>query len=84
MANWRIPLVPLFCLQLGLLDFGATREFRPFFVDNYFKIIEGSANDDRDAVLDYSKKVGFLTGYESQVLRVHVVQEYSLSNEYTL
>jgi hypothetical protein len=34
--------------QLGLLDFGATREYRPFFVNNYFKIIDGAAKGDRD------------------------------------
>jgi len=56
-----------FLIQLGLLDFGATREYRPFFVNNYFKIIEGAANDNRDQVLEYSRKVGFLTGYESKV-----------------
>ena len=53
---------------MGLLDFGATREYRPFFVNNYFRIIDGAANGDRDAVLEYSRKVGFLTGYESGVL----------------
>ena len=53
--------------QLGLLDFGATREYRPFFVNNYFKIIDGAAKGDRDQILEYSRKVGFLTGYESKV-----------------
>ena len=54
--------------QLGLLDFGATREYRPFFVNNYFKIIDGAAKGDRDQILEYSRKIGFLTGYESKVL----------------
>lgn len=54
--------------QLGLLDFGATREFRPFFVDNYFEIIDGAARGSRDAVLEYSRAVGFLTGHEAEVM----------------
>lgn len=55
-------------LQLGLLDFGATREYRPFFVNNYFKIIDGAAKGDREQILEYSRKLGFLTGYESKVI----------------
>jgi aarF domain-containing kinase len=50
------------------LDFGATREYRPFFVNNYFKIIDGAAKGDRDQILEYSRIVGFLTGYESKVI----------------
>ena len=57
-----------FFIQLGLLDFGATREYRPFFVNNYFKIIDGAARGDRDQILEFSRKVGFLTGYESKVI----------------
>ena len=60
--------VIIIIFQLGLLDFGATREYRPFFVNNYFKIIDGAAKGDRDQILEYSRKIGFLTGYESKVL----------------
>lgn len=52
--------------RLGLIDFGATREYRPFFVNNYFKILQGAANGDRNQILDFSTKVGFLTGYENK------------------
>ncbi len=54
--------------QLGLLDFGATRDFRPFFVDNYFQVLDGAARGDRDQVLEFSRAVGFLTGFESRVM----------------
>ena len=51
------------CLnKIGLLDFGATREFRPEFVNIYFKIIDSAANKDRENVLKYSQDIGFLTG----------------------
>jgi len=66
--NWANFLYNPDTKQLGLLDFGATREYRPFFVNNYFRIIDGAASGDRDAVLEYSVKVGFLTGYESKVM----------------
>ena len=54
--------------KIGLLDFGATREYRPGFVNTYFKIIDAAARKDRDSVLKYSRELGFLTGYESQAM----------------
>ena len=66
---------------MGLLDFGATREYRPFFVNNYFRIIDGAANGDREAVLEYSRKVGFLTGYESTVMNEAHVESVMILGE---
>merc|ERR1719427_708476 len=54
--------------KIGLLDFGATREYRPEFVNTYFKIIDCAAHRDREGVLKFSRELGFLTGYESQVM----------------
>ena len=54
--------------KIGLLDFGATREYRAGFVNTYFKIIDSAVNKDRDSVLKYSREVGFLTGYESAAM----------------
>jgi len=53
---------------IGLLDFGATRKFKPKFVNTYFKIIDAAAKKDREHVLKYSQKIGFLTGYESKLM----------------
>lgn len=66
--NWANFLFNPDTKQVGLLDFGATREFRPFFVNNYYKIIEGAAKGDTEQILEYSRKIGFLTGYEAQVM----------------
>ena len=54
--------------KVGLLDFGASREYRAGFVNTYFKIIDSAAKKNREDVLKYSREVGFLTGYESQVM----------------
>ncbi len=72
-----------FFLQLGLLDFGATREYGSSFVNDYFKIIDGAVEGDRQAVLEYSRKVGFLTGYESQV-SLHLMLERNQLHLYLL
>ena len=53
---------------IGLLDFGATREFKPKFVNTYFKVIDAAARRDREKVLEFSRQIGFLTGYESKIM----------------
>eukprot|EP00092_Neocalanus_flemingeri_P024897 GFUD01027001.1.p1 GENE.GFUD01027001.1~~GFUD01027001.1.p1 ORF type:complete len:376 (-),score=74.43 GFUD01027001.1:111-1238(-) len=66
--NWANFLYNPNTNQIGLLDFGATREFRPEFVNTYFKILDSAAHKDREGVLKFSRDLGFLTGYESQVM----------------
>ena len=53
--------------QLWLLDFGAARYYPKTFVDQYIEIVKGAAAGDRISVLDISRSMGFLTGYESKV-----------------
>ena len=57
----------LFFLQLILLDFGASRGFGKTFVDKYMRIIKASADGDRQTILEGSRDIGFLTGYETKV-----------------
>ncbi len=56
-----------FVLQISLLDFGATREFSRKFTDEYIKVIHAASVGDRQSILDGSKNLGFLTGYETKV-----------------
>lgn len=59
--------------QLLLLDFGASREYPKSFMDTYVRIIKAASEDDRETVLQLSRKIGFFTGYESQVMeKAHV------------
>lgn len=55
-----------------LLDFGASRDFPKQFVDDYIKVIEGAAARDQQKVIDYSRKLGFLAGYETKVCNIGV------------
>ncbi|KAF7232737.1 hypothetical protein EG68_12065 [Paragonimus skrjabini miyazakii] len=62
-----------FCLQIVLLDFGASREYDKTFVDIYIQLIHCAAEGDREGILTHSSSLGFLTGYESKVmLQAHV------------
>ena len=51
---------------MGLLDFGAGREFDKSFLDEYIEIIHGSYKADKEKILHHSKLLGFLTGEENK------------------
>lgn len=54
--------------QLILLDFGACRSYEKSFMDKYIEVINGASEGDRQKVLNLSREMGFLTGYESKVM----------------
>ena len=54
-------------LQLILLDFGASRAYSKNFTDMYIEILKGGVDGDQGRVLQVSRDIGFLTGYESKV-----------------
>ncbi|KAJ8737939.1 hypothetical protein PYW08_000534 [Mythimna loreyi] len=54
--------------QVILLDFGATREYSKEFMDQYIEIIHAASLGDRQAILDMSREMKFLTGYESKIM----------------
>ncbi|XP_058076614.1 protein ABC transporter 1, mitochondrial [Magnolia sinica] len=58
---------------INLIDFGAAREYPQSFVDDYLRMVLACANCNRDVVIEMSRRLGFLTGMESEVmLEAHV------------
>ncbi|KAI8146127.1 ABC1 family-domain-containing protein [Fennellomyces sp. T-0311] len=55
--------------QVELLDFGACREFGTDFLSLYGRILKAAAAGDREGVWEFSEKLGFVTGYETAVMR---------------
>ncbi|KAI9014592.1 ABC1 family-domain-containing protein [Phycomyces nitens] len=55
--------------QLELLDFGACREFPDAFLALYGRILVSASRGDREGVWQYSKELGFVTGYETEIMR---------------
>lgn len=55
--------------RINLIDFGAARRFDKEFVDNYMKIVYSAATNDKETLLEYSKKIGFLNGKENEIMR---------------
>ncbi|KAK9509908.1 hypothetical protein O3M35_004799 [Rhynocoris fuscipes] len=54
--------------KLILLDFGATRSYDKPFMDKYIKVIKAAADGNRQEVLQISRDMGFLTGFESKAM----------------
>ncbi|KAH8859053.1 Atypical kinase COQ8B, mitochondrial [Schistosoma japonicum] len=67
--------------KIILLDFGASREFDKSFVDKYIRLIHASAEHDKESILELSKDLGFLTGYETKVLQQSHVDAVSILGE---
>ncbi|KAH8549945.1 ABC1 family-domain-containing protein [Umbelopsis sp. PMI_123] len=55
--------------QIELLDFGACREFPSEFLSKYGKILLSASRGEREGVWQYSKDLGFVTGYETAVMK---------------
>ncbi|OMO82295.1 hypothetical protein COLO4_23104 [Corchorus olitorius] len=71
--NWSNFLYDEATKTINLIDFGAARDYPKRFVDDYLRMVMACANKDREAVLEMSKRLGFLTGMESEVmLETHV------------
>ncbi|CEG46807.1 atypical abc1 abc1-a protein kinase [Plasmopara halstedii] len=71
--NWSNFMYNASTDTIGLVDFGAAREYAKSFVDDYFNIVWAAANEDEKTLIDYSIKMRFLTGDESPgMLRAHI------------
>ncbi|KAG8711040.1 hypothetical protein FRC08_016403 [Ceratobasidium sp. 394] len=59
--------------QLELIDFGASREYSKEFMDLWYMLLNAAGRDDREACIEYSLKLGYLTGQENEeMLAAHV------------
>lgn len=59
---------------INLIDFGAARDYPKSFVDDYLRMVFACANNDREAVIELSQRLGFLTGEESEIMMETHVQ----------
>ncbi|XVF33017.1 hypothetical protein REPUB_Repub17cG0132100 [Reevesia pubescens] len=71
--NWSNFLYDEATKTINLIDFGAARDYPKCFVDDYLRMVMACANNDREAVIEMSQRLGFLTGMESEeMLEAHV------------
>jgi len=67
--------------RIVLLDFGAARSYSKEFVDDYIQIIRAAADRDAGKVFEFSKKLGFLTGYETKAMKQAHVESVMILGE---
>ncbi|KAJ1718308.1 hypothetical protein LPJ61_006702, partial [Coemansia biformis] len=71
--NWANFLYRRDTRTIALLDFGASRSFGSTFLDRYLRLLNAAMEGDRDACRHWSTELGFLTGYEADVMtQAHV------------
>ncbi|KAL6442096.1 hypothetical protein ACFW04_002424 [Cataglyphis niger] len=66
--NWSNFFYNIDTKQLILLDFGACRSYEKAFMDKYIDVINAASEGNRDKVLQLSREMKFLTGYESKIM----------------
>ncbi|KXN73469.1 ABC1-domain-containing protein [Conidiobolus coronatus NRRL 28638] len=67
--NWTNFLYDPSSEKLGILDFGASRDFDDEFLSNYLKVLICAAKGDREGCLKYSYDLGYLTGDETLAMK---------------
>ncbi|VDN02529.1 unnamed protein product [Thelazia callipaeda] len=67
-SNFYLGVDPTGSPKLILLDFGNCRSYSKNFINLYMNVIRAAYDDDKDKILEYSRKIGFLSGYESKVI----------------
>ncbi|XP_057424478.1 protein ABC transporter 1, mitochondrial [Lotus japonicus] len=66
--NWGNFLYNEATKTINLIDFGAARDYSKRFVDDYLRMVLACSNKDSDGVIEMSKRLGFITGMESDVM----------------
>ncbi|EIW71750.1 hypothetical protein TREMEDRAFT_21225, partial [Tremella mesenterica DSM 1558] len=64
--------------RLGLVDFGASREYTKKFMDGWYRLLNAALSEDRQAMKDESLTLGYLTGEENDVMLDAHLQSMSL------
>ncbi|CAM9105965.1 unnamed protein product [Ectocarpus fasciculatus] len=66
--NWGNFLFDRETGKMSLIDFGACREYRKGFVDDYLRLVWSAANQDEAEIMRVSQELKFLTGDETQTM----------------
>ncbi|KAL6881556.1 nuclear protein Es2 domain-containing protein [Trichoderma novae-zelandiae] len=81
--NWTNFLYNAKTNKLGLLDFGASREYPEEFISQYVQLLEAASRSDREGVKKFSECLGYLTGHESRtMLDAHVQSVLTLAEPF--
>ncbi|XP_072704888.1 atypical kinase COQ8B, mitochondrial [Ciconia boyciana] len=79
--NWANFLYDADRHRVTLLDFGASRSFDKEFTDHYIEVIRAAADGDRAKVLQKSRDLKFLTGFETKAFEAAHVDAVMILGE---
>lgn len=65
--NWTNFLYNEATQKIELIDFGAARAYDKAFIDDWLCMLRAAIGGQRQECLDWSEKIGYLTGRESKV-----------------
>lgn len=65
--NWANFLYNPATSKLGLIDFGASREYSKEFMDGWYRLIKSALEGNREVMKVESENLGYLTGEENEV-----------------
>jgi aarF domain-containing kinase len=69
--------------KINLLDFGAAREYSKSFTDNYLQLLKAGKDQNKKSAIEFSIKLGFLSGFESEkMLNAHVNSLFLLAKPF--
>ncbi|GAA5989761.1 hypothetical protein JCM10908_002309 [Rhodotorula pacifica] len=81
--NWSNFLYNQSSGKLELIDFGATREYTPEFMDLYGRLLDAAIHKDREAAIRYSSELGYFTGQESEaMINAHLDSLFALATPF--
>lgn len=69
--NWANFLYNPSTDRLGLIDFGASRDYTTEFMDSWHSLLTAALNGDRVKMREESENIGYFTGEEEQVSAIH-------------
>ena len=67
--NWANFLYDASTSTVGLVDFGASREYTKSFMDGWYRLLSAALTDDRESMRRESIRLGYLTGEENETMR---------------
>ena len=70
--NWANFLYNAKTDRLGLIDFGASREYTAEFMDAWHALLTAALNGDKVRMQEESKNIGYFTGEEEQVSGIYL------------
>ncbi|KAF8244753.1 ABC1-domain-containing protein [Wilcoxina mikolae CBS 423.85] len=83
--NWTNFLWNAADKKIELLDFGASREFPDSFISLYTSVLKAAATNDLNACREYSIKLGYLTGLESEAMtKAHITSILTLAEPFSV